>query len=96
MSKVKLSDYKNSILELISNGLKPVEIARELNLNKVSVNSWIHANVPDISFRINPGNVHYFDVIDSYAKAYILGFIAADGSLVENKRTKEQKLHHLQ
>ena len=48
MSKVKLSDYKNSILELISNGLKPVEIARELNLNKVSVNSWIHANVHDI------------------------------------------------
>lgn len=92
MSKIKLSDYKNSILELISNGLKPVEIARELNLNKVSVNSWIHANVPDISFRINPGNVHYFDVIDSYAKAYILGFIAADGSLVENKRTKVTSL----
>ena len=29
------------------------------------------------------GNEHYFSVIDSPSKAYILGFIAADGSLVK-------------
>lgn len=29
-------------------------------------------------------NEHYFEVIDSSAKAYILGFIAADGSLVKS------------
>ena len=33
-----------------------------------------------------PVNVHYFDVIDSYAKAYILRFIAADGALVKPKQ----------
>lgn len=30
------------------------------------------------------GNEHYFSVIDSSSKAYILGFIAADGSLVKS------------
>lgn len=34
-----------------------------------------------------PVNVHYFDVIDSNAKAYILGFIAADGALVKGTST---------
>lgn len=29
-------------------------------------------------------NEHYFSVIDSPSKAYILGFIAADGSLVKS------------
>jgi hypothetical protein len=34
-----------------------------------------------------PVNIHYFDVIDSYSKAYILGFIAADGALVKGTST---------
>lgn len=29
-------------------------------------------------------NEHYFDVIDTPAKAYLLGFIAADGALVKS------------
>ena len=29
-------------------------------------------------------NEHYFEVIDSEAKAYIVGFIAADGALVKS------------
>ena len=39
-----------------------------------------------------PVNVHYFDVIDSYAKAYILGFIAADGALVKGTTTSSTTL----
>lgn len=38
-----------------------------------------------LKFRPNPGNIHYFDTINSYSKAYILGFIAADGALVAAK-----------
>jgi len=30
-------------------------------------------------------NVNYFNKIDSYNKAYLLGFIAADGAIVQNK-----------
>lgn len=83
MSKVKLSEYSNSIMDLVSEGYKPKQIAEKLNLNPVSVNSWLRTNHPGLSFRPSPGNVHYFDTIDSYAKAYILGFIAADGALVK-------------
>ena len=83
MSRFTLSDYANSIMDLVKQGLKPKEIALNLNLNPVSVNSWLRTNHPELSFRPNPGNVHYFDKIDTYAKAYILGFIAADGSLVK-------------
>lgn len=39
-----------------------------------------------------PVNVHYFDVIDSYSKAYILGFIAADGALVKGTSTSSISL----
>lgn len=85
MNKIKLSDYSNSIMDLVAKGLKPKQIAQELNLNPISVNSWLRINHPEISFRPNPGNLHYFDNIDSYAKAYILGFIAADGALVKTK-----------
>ena len=83
MSKIKLSDYSNSIMDLVHEGYKPKQIANKLKLNPVSVNSWLRTNHPELSFRPNPGNVHYFDIIDSYAKAYILGFIAADGALVK-------------
>lgn len=85
MSKVRIADYSNSIMDLVSQGFNCVTVAKKLNLNPVSVNSWIRTNHPEIAFRPNPGNVHYFDEVDTYAKAYILGFIAADGSLVKNK-----------
>lgn len=39
-----------------------------------------------------PVNIHYFDVIDSYSKAYILGFIAADGALVKGTTTSSTSL----
>ena len=39
-----------------------------------------------------PVNVHYFDIIDSNAKAYILGFIAADGALVRGTSTSSTTL----
>ena len=42
----------------------------------------------NLKFRPNPGNINYFEKIDTYAKAYILGFIAADGSLVPAKNGK--------
>lgn len=83
MTKIRISDYANSIMDLVHLGFKPKQIAVKLGLNPVSVGSWLRTNHPEFSFIPNPGNVHYFDSIDSYAKAYILGFIAADGALVK-------------
>lgn len=85
MSKIRISDYSNSIMDLVAKGFAPKAIATNLNLNPVSVDSWLRKNYPELSFRPNPGNLHYFDIVDSYAKAYILGFIAADGALVKTR-----------
>lgn len=92
MSKLKLSDYSVSIMELVRKGYKPTQIAKELKLNPVSVNSWLRTNYPELSFKPSPGNLHYFDTIDTYAKAYILGFIAADGALVKGTNTSSTTL----
>ena len=72
-----------SVMNLISDGRKVPEIANILNINKVTINSFLRTH----GIKLNPdkGNVHYFDTIDSYAKAYIVGFIAADGALVKTK-----------
>lgn len=92
MSKIRIADYQNSIMNLIQNGFGPTQIGRMLNLNPVSVNSWLRTNHPELSFKKSPGNTHYFDSIDSYAKAYILGFIAADGALVPAKHSSTTSL----
>jgi hypothetical protein len=34
------------------------------------------------------GNTSYFHIIDTKAKAYLLGFIAADGSVVKSGNTR--------
>ena len=36
-------------------------------------------------------NLNYFDTIDSYNKAYLLGFIAADGAIVSTSKTSNVK-----
>mgnify|MGYP003585720889 CR=1 FL=1 len=37
-------------------------------------------------------NIQYFKKINSYNKAYLLGFIAADGAIVQNKNTNTKTL----
>lgn len=72
-----------SVMNLISEGKKVPEIARILGINKVTIGSFLRT----YGIKLNPdkGNVHYFDTINSYAKAYIVGFIAADGALVKTR-----------
>lgn len=82
---VLTEEIKSRILKYLSDGKNPTEISNELNICKPTISSFIRES----GIRLNPdkGNVHYFDVIDSYAKAYIIGFIAADGSIVKSKTT---------
>lgn len=76
-------DVKQQINELLYQGKTPTQISKLLNLNSVTVCSYL--NNLGLKFRPDPGNIHYFETIDTYAKAYILGFIAADGALVPAK-----------
>lgn len=71
------------IKDLFHQGYSPLQIAKCLNIKEPTVGSYLQKN--NLYFRPSPGNIHYFEHIDTYAKAYILGFIAADGALVPAK-----------
>lgn len=78
-------ELKEKISDLLNKGLNPTQISKILNL-KYPTLVWYLRN-KGLKFRPDPGNIHYFDTIDTYAKAYILGFIAADGALVPAKHS---------
>lgn len=75
----------NSVLHYLQEGKTLPEISNILGINKVTINSYLRLH--GIKLRPDKGNVNYFHVIDSYAKAYIVGFIAADGALVKTNTT---------
>lgn len=82
MRKLKLENKKDLILSLYKEGKTPIEISKILGTYLQPVTNLLKTYIPNIKFTPNKGNVHYFHTIDSYAKAYIVGFIAADGALV--------------
>lgn len=84
-AKVMTDEVITSVMNLISEGKKVPEIAGILGINKVTIGSFLRTH--GVKLNPNKGNVHYFDTVDSYAKAYIIGFIAADGALVKTKTT---------
>lgn len=87
MRKLKLENQKELILSKFDSGESCTKIAKDLRVYLQSVTNLIKAYRPNAQLRPNKGNVHYFQNIDSYAKAYIVGFIAADGALVRTKTT---------
>lgn len=84
-TKIMTDEVITSVLKFLSEGKTVPEISNLLGINKVTIGSYLRTH----GIKLNPskGNVHYFDTIDSYAKAYIVGFIAADGALVKSKTT---------
>lgn len=86
MRKIVITDeIKEEIRSLLTEGMKPKEIATKLGISYPTVSSYLRNS--GFTFRPDRGNQHYFNKIDSYAKAYIVGFIAADGALVKTKST---------
>lgn len=75
----------SKVINYLQEGKTVPEISKILNINKVTIGSYLRTH--GIRLLPSKGNVHYFDSIDSYAKAYIVGFIAADGSLVKTRTT---------
>lgn len=82
-TKVMTDEVITSVINFLKSGKTVPEIANILGINKITISSFLRKN----GIKLNPdkGNVHYFDVINSYAKSYIVGFIAADGALVKTK-----------
>lgn len=75
-------DNKNQIIKLYHQGLKPDDISKKLNVNRVTINSLL--NRKGLYYNPFVHNETYFSCIDTPNKAYFLGFIAADGALVNN------------
>ncbi|NCD06244.1 MAG: hypothetical protein EOL97_09000 [Spirochaetia bacterium] len=76
------SVYYNKILDLAKQGYKPIEIHKITNAPKGTIASILNQN----NFRYLPkhNNIRYFQIIDTHEKAYLLGFIAADGCIQSN------------
>jgi len=76
-----LKKYKKEILNMYNNGVTCKEIATFYNCQYQNVNTFIRKEIG--SLMPSKGNVRYFSKIDTYNKAYFLGFIAADGCLTK-------------
>lgn len=90
----RLKKDEKTILELYKNGLVAKEISKKLGYkyhqpiyNLLKRNGvFIPKNPNEFNyFKKYSVDERYFDNIDSEAKAYILGFIAADGYVVHNR-----------
>lgn len=86
MRKIIITEkVKTKISELLKKGIAPKSISNQLDISYSTISSYFKRT--GIKFRPDMGNPNYFHNIDSYAKAYIVGFIAADGALVKTKTT---------
>lgn len=89
--RVRLTEsQKNQILELFEQGLKPLQISNKLDIKPTTISGFLSRN----GLKTNPqlGNPNYFDQIDTHSKAYILGFIAADGCITKSTSNKNYGL----
>lgn len=90
-SQVKLTDeQKIEIVKKYQNGESQSSLADEYNVHKGSIWSVLKVRgikspkTPSELNRKYPINEHYLDIIDTEDKAYFLGFMYADGCVLDN------------
>lgn len=84
MSNLKLLPKKEQILILYNNGLSIAQISREIGEYEQSITNLLkYLNVYKTT-KPKQGNIRYFENIDTPIKAYLLGFITADGCIQNN------------
>ena len=88
---LKLEYQKDYIIEQYNNKRSIKSIAEELDEYHQAVTSVIKKYIPSYTGTLNPGNLDYFKSIDSDKKAYFVGFIAADGAIVQSTQHKSVK-----
>ena len=87
-----LNPYKEIILESYKNEPNATKIAKQFGVTQQTVSNFIKYHLKLKSLNPLPGKVDYFSNINTYSKAYILGFIAADGCLTKGKNSKSYYL----
>lgn len=90
MKELIPSNFKDEILEMFNEGKTSKEISELLNLKQASVTCYL--NSKKLYYRPYIGNINYFSEINTNNKAYILGFIAADGALVKTSQGSNSTL----
>lgn len=83
------SEY-NKIAELYNNGMSSVQIGTEYGCDYktiIRILDKLNINRDTSKYREYNLNTNYFDVIDTQDKAYILGFLYADGCVSLSRRT---------
>ena len=86
-TKITQEIIEKAINEYKNNNISIVECATNNNIGATTLTRYLKKR--DIKIKKNNGNIYsynenYFEIIDSEEKAYWLGFIAADGSIVNN------------
>lgn len=81
---LKLEPRKDEILAMYNSGMNVNKIATTIGEYVQPVSNLLKVYAGREKWRPYRFNHNYFDVIDSEGKAYMLGFIAADGAIVQN------------
>ena len=88
-------DQKKEILAQY-NFKTSVELAKEYNVSRGQITKlWHDNNLIGKDRNIYPFDYKYFEKIDSYDKAYFLGFLAADGNVSQRKNKESQTIIRL-
>lgn len=83
-------DKNDKFLRMVNEGKHYDEIANEFLVTKRTIQNWAKKNDVKVKRKSNRKiffKFDYFDKIDSEEKAYILGFIAADGYIDTRNRS---------
>lgn len=92
MPKALSQEIRNKIVELYKSGLLLKEISEIVQHPYPTLTYILKKEVGYNNKRPSQGNIRYFENIDTHSKAYILGYIAADGCISINKLTKLSNL----
>ncbi|MDA1616399.1 hypothetical protein PDK03_07280 [Bacillus cereus group sp. TH204-1LC] len=80
----KLDYMKDELIAMYQSGMSVRAISKEIGEYQQAIATTLDRYIerkPKKTIKVNP---NYFESIDSEDKAYFLGFIAADGALVDN------------
>ncbi len=97
MKTVIKSEMEQDIINKYVSGLSCAAISRKIHINHQAIRSFLIRK--QIPIRANIGSTkysfdnHFFDKIDTEAKAYILGFLYADGYNSTSKRSVRIRLN---
>lgn len=78
---------KEEIIEMFNSKHKISEISKKYNCYPQRIQNLLTKEIDYKPERIKTKNIKFFENIDSNIKAYLLGFIAADGAIVRNELT---------